>query len=73
MGTKVAWGPPLAPLKVPARQWFELLTDKDPSAEVERLVYSLGATWGGDGVDGGGRAGRPDGNEFRLRPLRPAA
>lgn len=71
-GTKVAWGgPPVAPLRVPARQWFELLTDLDRDAEVERLL-ALGATRVSEGAAGVVLAD-PDGNEFRLRTGRPAA
>lgn len=73
-GTKVAWGgPPVSPLTVPARQWFELLAKDDEDdadeagdAEVERLV-SLGATRVGQGDDGVVVLADPDGNEFRLR------
>ena len=72
-GTKVAWGgPPVAPLKVPARQWFELLADDDPGAEVERLV-TLGATRVGEGAGKVIVLADPDGNEFRLRARLPAA
>lgn len=40
-GTKVAWGgPPVAPLEVPARQWFELLSDDDPDGNDFRLRTS---------------------------------
>lgn len=70
-GTKVAWGgPPVAPLTVPARQWFELLAD-DPTAEVERLV-PLGATKVSEGLEGVVVLADPDGNEFRLRRRRQA-
>jgi predicted enzyme related to lactoylglutathione lyase len=72
-GTKVAGGgPPVAPLTVPARQWFELLPEDDPDAEVERLV-SLGARPVSEGDDGPVVLADPDGNEFRLRTGRPAA
>lgn len=72
-GTKVAWGgPPVAPPRAPARQWFELLPDDDPGDEIERLV-SLGASRLGDGEDGAIVLADPDGNEFRLRTSRPAA
>ena len=70
-GTKVAWGgPPVAPLTVPCRQWFELLPD-DRDAEVERLV-SIGATQVAEGDDVLVLAD-PDGNEFRLRRRGPSA
>lgn len=72
-GTKVAWGgPPVAPLTVPARQWFELLPDDHPDAEVERLV-SLGAKRVSEADDGAVVLADPDGNEFRLRTSTPAA
>ena len=67
-GTKVAWGgPPVAPLAVPARQWFELALDRDGdiAVETERLVC-LGAKWVG-AAEGGVLLTDPDGNEFRLR------
>jgi hypothetical protein len=66
-GTKIAWGgPPVAPRVGPDRVRLELLADRRPAAEVERLV-GLGAE-----VLDEGRAGRtvladPDGNEFTLR------
>lgn len=63
-GTKVAWGgPPVAPVRTPARQWFELMAD---DAEVERLV-SLGASRVGVAGDGVVVLVDPDGNEFRTR------
>ena len=66
-GTKIAWGgPPVAALRMPARQWFELLTDDDPDDEVDRLV-SLGARWIGERDAGVVALTDPDGNEFRLR------
>ncbi|GAB4003287.1 VOC family protein [Nocardioides ultimimeridianus] len=66
-GTKVAWGgPPVAPLEVPPRQWFELLIDDDPGAEIERLV-AIGATRVSDSRGPGVVLADPDGNEFRLR------
>lgn len=69
-GTKIAWGgPPVAPLEVPARQWFEVLSDDAPDAEVERLV-SLGASRVCEGHDGVVVLADPDGNEFRLQPDR---
>lgn len=69
-GTKVAWGgPPVGPPEVPARQWFELLSDDAPDAEVERLV-SLGASRVSKGDDGVVVLADPDGNEFRLQPDR---
>lgn len=72
-GTKVAWGgPPVAPLEVPARQRFEVLTDDDRDAEVERLV-ALGATRVTEGGDDVVVLADPDGNEFLLRTSRPAA
>ena len=72
-GTKVAWGgPPVAPLEMPARQWFELLAGADSGAEVERLV-SLGARRVSERDDGVVILTDPGGHEFRLRPRRPAA
>lgn len=71
-GTKVAWGgPPVAPLRLPARQWFELLTD-DPDGEVDRLL-SLGARRVSEGDVEVVVLTDPDGNEFRLRAERPDA
>lgn len=72
-GTKVAWGgAPVAPLEVPARQWFELRVDDDLDAEVERLV-ALGATRVTERGDDVVILADPDGNEFRLGTSRPAA
>lgn len=67
-GTKIAWGgPPVDPPDVPVRQWFELLAEDDPGAEVERLV-SLGASRVSEGDDGVVVLTDPGGDEFRLRP-----
>jgi Glyoxalase-like domain len=72
-GTKIAWGgPPVAPLPLPARQWFELLTDDDPDGELDRLL-SLGARRIGEGDIDVAVLTDPDGNEFRLRAGRPDA
>jgi hypothetical protein len=71
-GTKIAWGgPPVAPLRLPARQWFELLTDGDAGGEVDRLV-SLGARRISEYDSGVVVLTDPDGNEFRLRTKQPA-
>lgn len=65
-GTKLAWGgPPTAPLTAPARQWFELVTDADSEAEIDRLV-SLGARRLSELEDRVILAD-PDGNEFWIR------
>jgi catechol 2,3-dioxygenase-like lactoylglutathione lyase family enzyme len=70
-GTKIAWGgPPMAPLRLPARQWFELVTDEDPDGEVDRLV-ALGARRISERDDSVVVLTDPDGNEFRLRTERP--
>ena len=64
-GTKIAWGgPPVAPLAVPARQWFELALDRDGdiAVETERLVC-LGARRVGE-VARGVVLADPDGNEL---------
>ena len=72
-GTKVAWGgPPVAALKLPPRQWFELLTDADPAGEVDRLL-SLGAGRISEGDVDVVVLSDLDGNEFRLRAERPEA
>jgi hypothetical protein len=72
-GTKVAWGgAPVAPLKVPAREWFELSSDDDLDREVERLI-ALGATRATERADDAIALADPDGNEFRLRTRQPAA
>ena len=65
-GTKVAWGgPPVAPKHGRNRQRFDVtLTDRDPAAEVDRLV-ALGATRLGNAEDPLELAD-PDGNEFSL-------
>ena len=71
-GTKIAWGgPPVAPLRLPARQWFELLTGCDPGGEVDRLV-SLGSRRISQHASGVVVLTDPDGNEFRLRTGPPA-
>jgi hypothetical protein len=72
-GTKISWGgPPVAPSRLPARQWFELLTDDDPDSEVNRLL-SLGARRLREYDSGVVVLTDPDGNEFRLRTGRPVA
>jgi Glyoxalase-like domain len=65
-GTKVSWGgPPVEPKHGRNRQRFDLVTDDDLGAEIERLV-SLGATRLGAAVAGGVELADPDGNEFGL-------
>lgn len=72
-GTKIAWGgPPVTPVTVPARQWFELLADGDPAGEVDRLL-SLGAAQVSERDLGVVVLADPDGNELRLRTGRPDA
>jgi hypothetical protein len=66
-GTKVAWGgPPLRPVGPVQSQHFELIVvDRDPAAEVDRLV-SLGATRREQPGDGIVVLADPDGVEFRV-------
>ncbi|KHL10568.1 putative enzyme related to lactoylglutathione lyase [Mumia flava] len=71
-GTKVAWGgPPVEPRVGRNRQRLDLVVDRDPEAETDRLV-GLGATRLGPSPDGGGAVelADPDGNEFTVSVAR---
>jgi catechol 2,3-dioxygenase-like lactoylglutathione lyase family enzyme len=65
-GTKLAWGgPPLAPGTGRSRQRFELVSDGDLAAEVERLIEA-GAIGAGTIETGVVALTDPDGNGFDL-------
>jgi predicted enzyme related to lactoylglutathione lyase len=69
-GSKISWGgPPVAPKAPRNRLRFELTTEGDVEAEVERLL-ALGATRLGGGSDGAVELADPDGNEFSLHAAR---